>query len=152
MDNVQTSNPGSDVAGEMAAALAASLVFQKVDPTYSKLLLRTAKSVSVDYILGVNPMQMSYTVGYGTNYLKRIHHRGSLLPSVTSHPESVRCNGFQPFYFTSNANPNTLTGAIVGGPNQNNFFPDDWTDWSHSEPATCINGAVIGSSAYLSGS
>ena len=52
MDTVRTvysisaSNPGSDVAGETAAALAAaSLVFRKVDPTYSKLLLRTAKSV-----------------------------------------------------------------------------------------------------------
>lgn len=44
--SVSASNPGSDVAGETAAALAAaSLVFRKVDQTYSKLLLSTAKNV-----------------------------------------------------------------------------------------------------------
>lgn len=52
MDTVRTvysvsrTKPGSDVAGETAAALAAaSLVFRVVDSKYSKLLLRTAKSV-----------------------------------------------------------------------------------------------------------
>ncbi|KAM7473057.1 hypothetical protein LguiA_011240 [Lonicera macranthoides] len=115
--------------------------------------LRSLAKKQVDYILGVNPMQMSYMVGYGTNYPRRIHHRGSSLPSVTSHPQSIRCeDGFQPFYYTSNTNPNILTGAIVGGPNQNDFFPDDRTDYSHSEPATYINGAIVGSLAYLAGS
>lgn len=43
---VDPSNPGSDVAAETAAALAAaSLVFQKTDPAYSKLLRRRAISV-----------------------------------------------------------------------------------------------------------
>lgn len=52
MDTVRTvysvspRNPGSDVAGETAAALAAaSMVFRKVDPKYSRLLLATAKKV-----------------------------------------------------------------------------------------------------------
>ena len=52
MDTVRTvyyvsaGNPGSDVAGETAAALAAaSIVFKKVDPRYSRLLLATAKNV-----------------------------------------------------------------------------------------------------------
>jgi endoglucanase len=43
---VSSNNPGSDVAAETAAALAAaSIVFRKVDPTYSKLLLRTSQKV-----------------------------------------------------------------------------------------------------------
>lgn len=43
---VSSSNPGSDVAAETAAALAsASMVFRKVDPVYSRLLLSTAKNV-----------------------------------------------------------------------------------------------------------
>lgn len=43
---VSSKNPGSDVAAETAAALAAaSIVFRKVDPTYSKLLLRTSQKV-----------------------------------------------------------------------------------------------------------
>lgn len=44
--SVSAANPGSDVAGETAAALAAaSLVFRKVDPKYSALLLGTARKV-----------------------------------------------------------------------------------------------------------
>lgn len=44
--SVSASNPGSDVAAETAAALAASsMVFRKVDPKYSRLLLATAKKV-----------------------------------------------------------------------------------------------------------
>ncbi|KAL4583164.1 hypothetical protein LXL04_007730 [Taraxacum kok-saghyz] len=106
----------------------------------------------VDYILGDNPMKMSYMVGYGANYPRRIHHRGSSLPSLSTHPQSFGCEGgFQPFYYTSNPNPNILTGAIVGGPNQNDFFPDERTDYSHSEPATYINAAMVGPLAYLSG-
>lgn len=43
---VSSRNPGSDVAGETAAALAAaSMVFKKVDPNYSRVLLATAKKV-----------------------------------------------------------------------------------------------------------
>ena len=52
MDTVRTvywvspQNPGSDVAAETAAALAAaSIVFRRVDPTYSKILLRNAQKV-----------------------------------------------------------------------------------------------------------
>ncbi|CAN6543458.1 unnamed protein product [Malus baccata var. baccata] len=280
--SVSPSNPGSDVAGETAAALAAaSLVFQKVDPKYSKLLLNTAKNVmqfaiqyrgaysdslgsavcpfycsysgykdellwgaawlfrasnelyyynfmkslgasdsadifswdnkfagayvllsrlpgsnlqyvtsitfllttyskymavrkltfncgtlvvtpktlrnlakqQVDYILGVNPLKMSYMVGYGPYYPKRIHHRGSSLPSLASHPQTIGCDGgFQPFFYSLNPNPNILVGAVVGGPNQNDGFPDDRSDYSHSEPATYINGAIVGPLAYFAGS
>ncbi|XP_059631022.1 endoglucanase 3-like [Cornus florida] len=114
--------------------------------------LRNLAKRQVDYILGENPLKMSYMVGFGADYPKRIHHRGSSLPSVASHPLSIGCEGgFQPFYYSSNPNPNILTGAIVGGPNQNDFFPDDRTDYSHSEPATYINAAVVGPLAYFTG-
>ncbi|KAG8378551.1 hypothetical protein BUALT_Bualt08G0148700 [Buddleja alternifolia] len=114
--------------------------------------LRILAKKQVDYILGDNPMKMSYMVGYGSNYPRRIHHRGSSLPSLTAHPQSLGCEaGFQPFYYTPNPNPNILTGAIVGGPNQNDFFPDERTDYSHSEPATYINAAIVGPLAYFAG-
>ncbi|XP_021664356.2 endoglucanase 9-like [Hevea brasiliensis] len=115
-------------------------------------LLNVAKR-QVDYILGVNPLQMSYMVGFGPHYPKRIHHRGSSLPSLASHPLVIGCDGgFQPFFYTANPNPNILTGAIVGGPDQNDGFPDDRSDYSHSEPATYINAAIVGPLAYLVGS
>ncbi|KAF8010419.1 hypothetical protein BT93_J1140 [Corymbia citriodora subsp. variegata] len=96
--------------------------------------------------------QMSYMVGYGTTFPRRIHHRGSSLPSLLSHPQAIGCQGgFQPFYYTSSPNPNILTGAIVGGPDQNDAFSDDRTDYSHSEPATYINAAIVGPLAYFAG-
>ncbi|KAI4331900.1 hypothetical protein L6164_016848 [Bauhinia variegata] len=114
--------------------------------------LKALAKRQVDYILGENPLKMSYMVGYGPNFPKRIHHRGSSLPSLSVHPETIGCDGgFQPFYYSQNPNPNILVGAIVGGPNQNDGFPDDRSDYSHSEPTTYINAAIVGPLAYLAG-
>ncbi|KVI06694.1 Glycoside hydrolase, family 9 [Cynara cardunculus var. scolymus] len=114
--------------------------------TYAKYMKSAKTTFNCGNIL------MSYMVGYGANYPRRIHHRGSSLPSVSTHPQSFGCEGgFQPFYYTSNPNPNILTGAIVGGPNENDFYPDERTDYSHAEPATYINAAIVGPLAYLSG-
>lgn len=45
--SVDERNPGSDVAGETAAAMAAaSIVFRKLNPHYSHLLLHHAQQVS----------------------------------------------------------------------------------------------------------
>lgn len=44
---VDEENPGSEVAGETAAAMAAaSIVFRRINPHYSHLLLEHAKQVS----------------------------------------------------------------------------------------------------------
>lgn len=44
---VDSKNPGSDIAGETAAAMAAaSIVFRKTNPHYSHLLLHHAQQVS----------------------------------------------------------------------------------------------------------
>ncbi|XP_057972931.1 endoglucanase 9-like [Malania oleifera] len=112
--------------------------------------LRGLAKRQVDYILGENPLKLSYMVGYGKYFPQKIHHRGSSLPSMASHPQAIGCDGgFQPFFYTSNPNPNVLTGAIVGGPNQNDGYSDDRADYSHSEPATYINAAMVGPLAYL---
>ncbi|KAK6940362.1 Glycoside hydrolase family 9 [Dillenia turbinata] len=116
-------------------------------------LAKQQASLNVDYILGENPMKMSFMVGFGADYPKRIHHRGSSIPSLAIHPQSIGCDaGFQPYFYTQNPNPNILIGAIVGGPNQNDFFSDDRTDYSHSEPATYINAAFVGPLAFFAGS
>ncbi|XP_077231646.1 endoglucanase 3-like [Tasmannia lanceolata] len=115
--------------------------------------LRNLAKKQVDYILGENPLKMSYMVGYGDRFPVRIHHRGSSLPSLVSHHNAIGCEGgFQPFFYSGNPNPNILTGAIVGGPDQNDNYPDDRADYSHSEPATYINAALVGPLAYLVGS
>ncbi|XP_072970311.1 endoglucanase 3-like [Typha angustifolia] len=115
--------------------------------------LKTWAKKQVDYILGVNPLKLSYMVGFGTNYPKRIHHRGSSLPSMASQSSPIGCQaGFQSYYTSSNPNPNILIGAVVGGPDQNDAFPDDRTDYSRSEPATYINAPLVGSLAWFFGS
>ncbi|GAA0156255.1 hypothetical protein Leryth_016576 [Lithospermum erythrorhizon] len=112
--------------------------------------LRKLAKRQVDYILGENPLKMSYMVGYGRNYPRRVHHRGSSMPSVRVHPQPFACkSGFEPYFHTSKPNPNILVGAIVGGPDQSDSFSDDRTDYSHSEPATYINAAIVGPLAYF---
>ncbi|NP_001280779.1 endoglucanase 3-like precursor [Malus domestica] len=132
---------------------ARKLTFDCGNLVVTPMALRNLAKQQVDYILGVNPLKMSYMVGYGPYYPKRIHHRGSSLPSLTSHRQSIGCDGgFQPFFYSLNPNPNILVGAVVGGPNQNDGFPDDRGDYSHSEPATYINGAIVGPLAFFAGS
>lgn len=106
----------------------------------------------VDYILGNNPAKISYMVGFGTRYPQHVHHRGSSLPSVHTNPGRIGCNdGFQ--YFDSNSpNPNVLTGAILGGPDNRDSFADDRHNYQQSEPATYINAAFVGVLAFFSSS
>ncbi|EEE70095.1 hypothetical protein OsJ_30098 [Oryza sativa Japonica Group] len=104
-----------------------------------------------DYILGDNPMKMSYMVGYGDRYPQRIHHRGSSLPSIKSHPQRIACNDGTPYYNSSSPNPNPLIGAVVGGPGEDDVYEDDRADFRKSEPTTYINAPLVGVLAYLVG-
>uniref|UniRef100_A0ACD5WIQ9 Uncharacterized protein n=1 Tax=Avena sativa TaxID=4498 RepID=A0ACD5WIQ9_AVESA len=106
----------------------------------------------VDYILGKNPMGMSYMVGFGDMFPRRIHHRGSSIPSIKVLARTVPCNeGFSSWLPTSDPNPNVHVGAIVGGPDGNDHFSDSREDSSHSEPATYINAAFVGACAASMG-
>ncbi|KAL3514754.1 hypothetical protein ACH5RR_027471 [Cinchona calisaya] len=78
LTQVNTSFPGSDVAGETAAALAsASLVFKPIDSTYSGLLLKHAKQLFsfADnyrgyYSMSIPEVQTYYnSTGYGDELL-----------------------------------------------------------------------------------
>ncbi|XP_057823453.2 endoglucanase 1-like [Cryptomeria japonica] len=104
----------------------------------------------IDYILGENPLGMSYMVGYSTKFPQHIHHRGSSLPSKSQHPGKIGCNdGFSEGLKNNGPNPNVLVGAIVGGPDFNDQFRDDRNDYSHSEPTTYINAPLVGCLAAL---
>ncbi|XVF11175.1 hypothetical protein REPUB_Repub08aG0003400 [Reevesia pubescens] len=103
----------------------------------------------VDYILGKNPMGMSYMVGVGQKFPQRIHHRASSLPSIGEYPQHIECKDGTPYYQTKNPNPNLLTGAIVGGPDKKDQFPDNRTNAPQSEPTTYINAPFVGVLAYF---
>nr|CAB3484603.1 unnamed protein product [Digitaria exilis] len=120
-------------------------------PATAKTLRGLAKK-QVDYILGANPQGMSYMVNFGARWPQRIHHRASSLPSVASHPEHIGCQeGYQSYYSSGAANPNVHTGAVVGGPDENDAFPDDRGDYARSEPTTYTNAPLVGCLAYLAG-
>ncbi|MED6220256.1 hypothetical protein PIB30_043213 [Stylosanthes scabra] len=103
----------------------------------------------VDYILGSNPMKMSYMVGYGQKYPERIHHRASSLPSMDMQRGHIDCKGGSSYFQTQNPNPNVLLGAVVGGPDINDFYADSRSDFVHSEPTTYINAPFVGALAYF---
>ncbi|KAF9617680.1 hypothetical protein IFM89_037914, partial [Coptis chinensis] len=76
-------------------------------------ILPNSPSTSTQYIRGIK--------GYGPDFPRRIHHRGSSLPSLISHPQTIGYDGgFHPFFYSSNPNPNILIVFVVGGPDQNN--------------------------------
>ncbi|XP_063950737.1 endoglucanase 4 isoform X1 [Daucus carota subsp. sativus] len=100
----------------------------------------------VDYILGKNPMNMSYMVGYGEKFPERIHHRASSLPSIDQEPHLG--HGWD-YFWSNNTNYNLLIGAIVGGPDINDQYNDTRHDAGHSEPATYVNAPLVGLLSYF---
>uniref|UniRef100_A0A5B6ZKY4 Endoglucanase n=1 Tax=Davidia involucrata TaxID=16924 RepID=A0A5B6ZKY4_DAVIN len=114
-------------------------------------LLSFAKS-QVDYILGDNPRATSYMVGYGSNYPRQVHHRGSSIVSVKVDPSFVSCRGGYATWFSRKASdPNLLTGAIVGGPDAYDNFADERDNYEQTEPATYNNAPLLGILARLNG-
>ncbi|KAI3920609.1 hypothetical protein MKX01_017620 [Papaver californicum] len=111
-------------------------------------MIAIAKS-QVDYILGNNPLGMSYMVGYGSKFPTRIHHRASSVPSLDQYPQQMHCHDGTPYFQTSNPNPNLLIGAVVGGPDMNDQFADDRVEFAASEPTTYINAPLTGLLAYF---
>eukprot|EP00252_Welwitschia_mirabilis_P001600 TRINITY_DN11499_c0_g1_i1.p1 TRINITY_DN11499_c0_g1~~TRINITY_DN11499_c0_g1_i1.p1 ORF type:complete len:277 (+),score=-9.24 TRINITY_DN11499_c0_g1_i1:22-831(+) len=105
----------------------------------------------VDYVLGDNPKGMSYMIGYGDKYPQRPHHRASSLPSIKSDPATIPCTeGFNRGFHSASANPNPLTGALVGGPDSNDQFNDLRDNYAQQEPTTYINAPFVGLLARMS--
>ncbi|TCS41771.1 cellulose binding domain-containing protein [Reinekea marinisedimentorum] len=90
----------------------------------------------MEYILGDNPMNMSYQIGYGDTYPTSPHHRtahGSWANSSTNPTD----------------NRHTLVGALVGGPDSSDGFENDRTDYVLNEVATDYNAGFTGAAARL---
>ncbi|CAA6661394.1 unnamed protein product [Spirodela intermedia] len=112
-------------------------------------LLSAGKSM-VDYILGANPMGLSYLVGFGPHFPRRVHHRGS---SIVSHKESkgfIGCmQGYDDWYARREDNPNVLLGALVGGPDGNDMFRDERGNYMQTEACTYNTAPLVGVFAKL---
>lgn len=112
-------------------------------------MLAFAKS-QVDYILGSNPMAMSYLVGYGPNYPLRLHHRGASIDSYKRNKGFIGCTqGYDNWYGRKDPNPNVVVGALVGGPDRDDGFRDERWNYMQSEACTYNTATLVGVFAKL---
>lgn len=84
-------------------------------------------------------------VGFGSNYPQKVHHRGASIISIKKDPTQVTCKGgFNDWFNKNEPNPNVLYGAIVGGPDANDAYNDERTDFQQGEPSTVNTAPLIG--------
>jgi len=84
----------------------------------------------IDYILGDNPNNMSYIIGFGSNYPKCPHHRAA--------------NGYT-YANSGNTLPakNLLLGGLVGGPSQDDRYKDSGVEYENSEVGIDYNASFV---------
>ncbi|OEL17007.1 Endoglucanase 12 [Dichanthelium oligosanthes] len=102
--------------------------------------LRAFARSQLDYILGDNPRKMSYVVGYGNRYPRRVHHRGASTPR---NGVKYSCTGGYRWRDTRKADPNVLTGAMVGGPDRRDRFNDSRMAFGQTEPTLVGNAGLV---------
>lgn len=112
-------------------------------------LFTLAKS-QIDYILGVNPKNISYLVGYGPKYPTKVHHRGASIASYRMNKGFIGCTqGYDNWYSRPEPNPNVVIGALVGGPDKEDDFRDDRGKYMQTEACTYNTAPLVGIFAKL---
>lgn len=106
--------------------------------------LRKFAASQADYILGKNPMSMSYLVGYGKDYPQFVHHRGASIPADAT----TGCKDGFKWLDSVDPNPNIAIGAVVGGPFLNETYIDARNNSMQAEPSTYNSALIV---ALLSG-
>lgn len=90
----------------------------------------------MEYILGDNPMGYAYEVGYENNFASQPHHRSSHCSPTQSMDDPV-------------VQVHTLWGALVGGPDLDDFHRDVTKDYIYNEVTDDYNAAFCGDLAGL---
>ncbi|KAK4480221.1 hypothetical protein RD792_013283 [Penstemon davidsonii] len=103
-------------------------------------VLKDFAASQMKYILGANPMNMSYVVGFGSKYPKHVHHRGASTPN---NKVKYSCTGGRQWLNAGTANPNIINGAMVGGPDRFDKFKDVRTNYSYTEPTMAGNAGLV---------
>ncbi len=98
-----------------------------------------AKS-QIDYILGDNPNNMSYEVGFGDNYPKYPHHRAA--SGVLEGPPADEKKELPERHI--------LYGALVGGADMNDEYHDNVNEYVYSETGLDYNAGFVGALAGMS--
>lgn len=92
-----------------------------------------AKS-QMDYLLGDNPLERAYVVGYSENAAKFPHHRAASGLTKCEDPDEHRY---------------VLYGALVGGPDGSDQHNDTTADWIYNEVTIDYNAAFVGAAAGI---
>ncbi|CDY16412.1 BnaA02g12160D [Brassica napus] len=103
----------------------------------------------IDYILGDNPLKMSYIVGFGKKFPRHVYHRGATIPNDKKRRS---CREGLKYRDTKNPNPNNITGAMVGGPNKSDQFHDIRSNYNASEPTMSGNAGIVAALISLTSS
>ncbi|MEM6613236.1 MAG: glycoside hydrolase family 9 protein [Cyanobacteria bacterium P01_C01_bin.72] len=90
----------------------------------------------INYILGANPSNRSYQIGYGENSPQNPHHRTAHGSWLNNMSEPAATN-------------NLLMGALVGGPDQQDNWLDDRSDWVKNEVGVGYNAGFTGALARM---
>ncbi|KAL6180743.1 hypothetical protein ACLB2K_047403 [Fragaria x ananassa] len=115
---------------------------------YSTDVLRDFAKFQIDYILGKNPAKMSYIVGFGNHYPKRVHHRAASIPK---NKIKYNCKGGWKWRDSTKANPNIIEGAMVAGPDKRDGFRDVRSNYNYTEPTLAGNAGLVAALVGLSG-
>ncbi|CAM6007589.1 unnamed protein product [Sphagnum balticum] len=109
--------------------------------------LRNFSRNQIDYILGKNPLNMSYVVGYGNKYPKQVHHRAASIPK-----NGVRygCQQGREWLYKNAPNPHVIEGAMVGGPNSQDQYKDHRDSYGQAEPTVAGNAGLTAALIALS--
>ncbi|XP_021831014.1 endoglucanase 10 [Prunus avium] len=108
--------------------------------SYKASDIRKFARSQANYVLGENPLKMSYLVGYGDKYPKYVHHRGASIPA----DEKPNCREGFKYLNTKDPNPNVAVGALVGGPFLNETYVDARNNSRQGEPSTYNSALIVG--------
>ncbi|KAB2023249.1 hypothetical protein ES319_D06G004900v1 [Gossypium barbadense] len=110
------------------------------DDSFEPSDLRKFAQSQADYVLGDNPMDISYLVGYGGKYPEFVHHRGASIPVDAT----TGCSEGFKWLSSKKPNPNVAIGALVGGPFKNESFIDSRNNSMQTEPTTYNSAVLVG--------
>jgi len=122
------------------ACNAAFIMLQAADLGLSPDSYRQFAKTQIDYPLGGGGH--SFVCGFGSNPPTHAQHRSSSCPDA---PTVCDWNTFN----SPNPNFHVLTGGMVGGPDQNDNYVDDRSDYVHNEVACDYNAGFQSAVAAL---
>ncbi|MBA0691546.1 hypothetical protein Goari_009168 [Gossypium aridum] len=110
------------------------------DHSFKPSDLRKFAKSQADYVLGKNPLKMSFLVGYGDKYPQYVHHRGASIPADAT----TGCTAGFKWLDSTQPNPNVAVGGLVGGPFLNETYIDSRNNSMQAEPTTYNSALIVG--------